>query len=128
MSNVIRKKIYQVRELLDHVEINHTKKDVIYLDGDKIKLGSDRYKTFKFKGLKCADPRCGLVGKFFAKERSAGSKIISYHMNLYALDENENEVLMTKDHIIPKSKGGKDLLENYQTMCTIHNCEKGDNI
>ncbi len=126
MGTVIRKGIYQVHELLDHVEMEHTKKDVLYLDGDAIKLGSDRYKTFKFKGLACVVPGCGLVGSFFAKEMGTGSKIISYHMNLYALDGDGNEVLMTKDHIIPKSKGGKDFIENYQTMCTVHNCEKGN--
>ena len=33
---------------------------------------------------------------------------------------------MTKDHIIPKSKGGKNELSNYQTMCTYCNNEKAD--
>lgn len=35
---------------------------------------------------------------------------------------------MTKDHIIPKSKGGKDELNNYQTMCVICNVKKGNKI
>jgi len=38
-----------------------------------------------------------------------------------------HEVLMTKDHIIPKSKGGKNTLKKYQTMCTHCNCRKGSN-
>lgn len=33
------------------------------------------------------------------------------------IDENGKEVLMTKDHIIPKSKGGANDISNYQTMC-----------
>lgn len=33
------------------------------------------------------------------------------------IDENGKEVLMTKDHVIPKSKGGANDISNYQTMC-----------
>lgn len=120
-----RKSIHSIEEVLKSVEINSTKKDIIYIDGDSIKLGSDRYKTFKFKGLKCV--KCSLTGSIFAKERCGGD-IISWHMNLYAIDEKGEEVLMTKDHIIPKSLGGKNIFENYQTMCTICNAEKGSNI
>lgn len=35
---------------------------------------------------------------------------------------------MTKDHIIPKSKGGIDDLSNYQTMCERCNKEKGNEL
>ena len=47
---------------------------------------------------------------------------------LYAVNENGIEVLMTKDHIIPVSKGGKNILSNYQTMCELCNLEKGNNM
>lgn len=33
---------------------------------------------------------------------------------------------MTKDHIMPKSKGGADSLSNYQTMCLPCNEAKAD--
>lgn len=55
-------------------------------------------------------------------------KDVSYHLNLYAVDENGKEILMTKDHIIPKSKGGKDHISNYQTMCVRCNMTKGNNV
>lgn len=122
----LRKETYEVDYVLSKVELHHTKKDLMYFDGDAIKMGSDRYKTFKYKGVKCVS--CDLTGKFFAKERSSGSKIISWHLNLYAIDENGKEVLMTKDHRLPKSKGGKDELENYDPMCTICNGKKGNAI
>ena len=35
---------------------------------------------------------------------------------------------MTKDHIYPKRHGGKDTIENMQTMCAICNSEKGSKI
>jgi hypothetical protein len=123
--NIFRKSKHSIEEVLKHVEINSTKKDLAIIDGDPIKLGSDRYKTFKFKGLKCV--KCELQGAYFAKERSAGTTV-TWHMNLYALDKNGEEVLMTKDHIFPKSLGGKDVLENYQPMCSICNTEKGSKV
>ena len=33
---------------------------------------------------------------------------------------------MTKDHITPKAKGGKDHISNMQTMCSTCNWEKKD--
>jgi 5-methylcytosine-specific restriction endonuclease McrA len=39
--------------------------------------------------------------------------------------ENRSDSFMTKDHIIAKSKGGKDHLDNYQPMCLNCNREKG---
>ena len=38
------------------------------------------------------------------------------------------EMMMTKDHILPRSKGGANRLENYQPMCSKCNCKKGDRI
>lgn len=97
----------------------------IFLDGDLIKPNSQRYQTFFTKGCNCVV--CGIKGSFFAKERIFGSNEV-YHLNLYAIDTNGNEVLMTKDHIIPKSKGGRNTIDNYQTMCCKCNFEKGNQL
>ena len=40
-------------------------------------------------------------------------------------NENGEEVLMTKDHIIPKSLGGKNTIYNLQPMCQFCNSRKG---
>jgi 5-methylcytosine-specific restriction endonuclease McrA len=49
------------------------------------------------------------------------------HLNLYGLHPTHGSlVLMTQDHIRPKSRGGKDNIENLQTMCTICNRRKGN--
>jgi 5-methylcytosine-specific restriction endonuclease McrA len=34
--------------------------------------------------------------------------------------------MMTKDHIMPKSKGGKNHFDNYEPMCSDCNTEKAD--
>lgn len=99
------------------------KKAMVVINGDKIKGNSQRFQTFFTKGLKCAC--CGIEGKYFGKEKDFNAA--RYHLNLYALDESGNEVLMTKDHIVPRSKGGASELHNYQTMCVKCNIAKGSN-
>lgn len=127
-SNIIRKSIHSIKEVREIVKDVLFYKDKRYakvdLDGDIIKGNSQRYQTFFTKGIKCSC--CGIEGKYFAKEKRINDK--SYHLNLYAIDENGKEILMTKDHILPKSKGGKDEIENYQPMCIKCNRVKGNKI
>lgn len=96
----------------------------ITIAGETIYALSDRYKTFFTKGYTCS--KCGLTGQFFALEKPIDSQ--RYHLNLYAIDKNGKEILMTKDHIIPKSKGGKNRIENYQPMCEKCNSKKGNRL
>lgn len=49
------------------------------------------------------------------------------HLNLWALD-GDRLVLMTQDHIFPRSKGGSNGMHNLQTMCSDCNTAKGDSI
>lgn len=116
-------RLHEVYEAVKDVLFEKDKRNArVEFCGDIIKGNSQRYQTFFTKGLKCVC--CGIEGKFFAKEKWENQP--SYHLNLYALDADGNEVLMTKDHIIPKSKGGKDHISNYQTMCEVCNMAKGD--
>lgn len=115
--------IEEIRELTKDVLFEQYKQNArVELDGDIIKGNSQRYQLFFTKGCNCIN--CGIKGKYFAKEKRI--KDISYHLNLYGIDDNGQEVLITKDHIIPKSKGGQDVLENYQTMCIRCNERKGN--
>lgn len=96
----------------------------ITLDGDRVNVYSTRLLNFKEHGTKCVD--CGLEGTYFVKEKAERDPV--YHINLYGINGNGKEVLFTKDHIIPKSKGGKDTLKNLQTMCFRCNERKDDTI
>jgi 5-methylcytosine-specific restriction endonuclease McrA len=90
-------------------------------------VSSFRLQNFKEHGTDCA--YCGIKGSFFAVERhNVETKYIKYHLNLYALDDKGNEVLMTADHIIPRSKGGLTTLDNLQTLCCICNLKKADKL
>jgi len=42
------------------------------------------------------------------------------------VDAQGREVLMTHDHIVPRSKGGKNHISNVQTMCAPCNSKKGN--
>lgn len=119
-----------IEELLN--DIVNCKEDRYELpNGYKVKPDSLRYLTFN-QNLECVN--CGLKGRFLALEKcindpggNEGRKEgQGFHLNLYALDNLGREVLMTKDHIIPKSKGGTDDLSNLQTMCTHCNENKSN--
>lgn len=125
---MIRKGTYPIEQVLDHVIFENLPKEdprrVRVYDGMPVKMDSHRYRCFKTHGVKCVE--CGLTGKYFAIEQHADSDLY-YHFNLYATNDQGQEILMTKDHVTPKSKGGKDSLENYRTMCEPCNKKKGCN-
>ena len=90
----------------------------IEVEGYKVYTESLRYATFYQKGCKCA--ACGKEGVYF--QLDPGDNISRRHFNLYA----EDGTLMTKDHIIPTSRGGRyNAVENLQPMCVICNRAKG---
>ncbi len=96
-------------------------KRYVNFDGDLVDMSNAKYWLFVQKGITCV--ACGIAGKYFVKGR------IEFQpqqrtLTLYAVDENGKEVLMTKDHIIPRSRGGKNSLENYQVMCCLCNRAK----
>lgn len=101
-----------------------------------VKMGSQRYEVFR-RNLCCAD--CGLVGDRFLLQSHEVQKLwydheqrISYpqplfraHFNLFGINRYDKLVMLTKDHIKPKSKGGDSFIKNYQTMCAKCNERKG---
>jgi hypothetical protein len=70
--------------------------------------------------------KCGLKGNHFYIERHKKDLASKYSLNLYALTEDGFEVMMTWDHIIPKSLGGSNRLWNAQCMCQKCNAAKGN--
>ena len=118
---------FRPEDVLPHITRLRERRD---FDGDdgrtwSVKMWSNRYFTFR-ESLSCVV--CGLTGTFMSLERQAGSDGRP-HFNLYAMSDDgagypDRRVLMTKDHIKPKSKGGEDSAGNFQTMCSVCNSLK----
>jgi hypothetical protein len=89
-------------------------------------MGSQRYQMFATKGVRCV--RCGITGSYFAIERGMKNNPMKFHFNLYGKDEKGREIMLTKDHILPRSKGGKNMLFNYQPLCYKCNHEKANKV
>ena len=118
-------KKYSTEEVLslvpdDITKIKGEKKRKMF-DGHLIKFKSLRLLTFKRKGIVCLN--CGIKGKFFVKERlkQKFNENEPYHLNLYAINESGEEILMTKDHIISIFNKGETHIDNMQTLCTVCN-------
>lgn len=134
--------IYTLDEVLPYIVFNNVIQDLIKrgvkkgsrewvevthktYEGISVNMASGRYVVFATKGVTCVS--CGIKGKFFSLEKHRASLHAKYHFNLYAR-KNGKDILMTKDHIIPKSKGGKNCLKNYQPMCVECNFKKADKV
>lgn len=117
---------YSVEEILPLIGQKGHK---VEIDGKTYYAGLDsiRLRTFK-KCLTCY--RCGITGsKFLLQNHIAPhNNPARPHYNLYAVDSAGKLVLMTKDHLFPKSKGGSNALHNMHTMCEICNLKKGPTI
>lgn len=84
-----------------------------------VRIGSDRLMIFK-RSIKCVT--CGLKSEYFVLEHGGN---FTPHLNMYGVKDGK-EILFTKDHIKPRSKGGKNNISNYQTMCCMCNEKKGN--
>ncbi len=121
---LIRKERYPIEFVLKQIKPHVPRqKNIVDFDGDLIELESQRYRLFNSKGTKCVE--CGLEAEYFSKEKTDNPNIKKFHLNLYGT-RNGTEILFTKDHIMPKSKGGKNHMKNYAVMCSTCNAKKAD--
>lgn len=114
--------IYTVKEIMPLISESVIKKrKLLKLPGGKRVRLSSTLKTFHHWGVICA--RCGVEGTVF-REVKHDKKT---HLRLLGIKDG-NEVMMTRDHIIPHSKGGSNNFSNMQTMCCECNSEKQDEV
>lgn len=111
---------FSLDDVLSHITEEESKReykvnDELYM----VRMNSDRYFVFKSNN-RCVS--CNIEGTKMILDINPGDQ--SPHFNLYA-EESDRLVLMTKDHITAKSKGGIDELDNYTTCCAVCNNLKG---
>ena len=117
---------FTLERVFKHTSLNpEDKPKSIRFKGQPVFMGSKRYLNFKAHGTACVE--CGFKGTYFALERHKYQNTGKYHFNLYGKDSKGVEIMLTKDHIVPKAKGGTDDLSNFQVMCAPCNSKKGDN-
>lgn len=107
---------------LNKMPFGRESKADIHVDGFNVHKFSLRYMTFFQKGTTCAC--CGKEGTYFTLDLASEATEESNrrHFNLRA----EDGTLMTRDHILPKSLGGAETVENMQTYCVDCNKAKGN--
>lgn len=116
-----RKGKYSITEVFEYLNASPRNGQKINFHGDMIHIRVPRMLVFRYHGIKCV--RCGMLGAFFAKEQYGENEP---HLNLYGFDKYGDEILMNKDHIKPKSKGGINHLYNMLPMCSVCNNNKAD--
>lgn len=78
-------------------------------------------KLFAKKGVQCVScNRTPAYFMYFESEDNGFLKLMLYHNQRNGLPN-----FMTKDHIVPQSHGGPNMMYNYQPMCADCNCKKG---
>lgn len=144
---------YSVEEIMPLIGFGmpHVK-FIVELDQFYVNVASVRMECFKRNPI-CVD--CGIVGSVFMLQRhvynppKVGMNCFikdcpwcalnnfnrrkkhtnmreNPHLNLYGRMRNGRLILMTRDHIFPRSKGGGEDIENMQTMCSTCNNRKAD--
>lgn len=119
---IIYKK-YTIDEIKKSIEEGILPDKILYHERDykdSLRRVNIMLELIKRDGNKCV--QCNIIPEYFALGKD---KIGRWHLDLYSDVGNESHML-TIDHIYPKSKGGKNEIENYQLMCKICNEDKGN--
>jgi 5-methylcytosine-specific restriction endonuclease McrA len=122
IKGIIRLKKYSISDVFDHFDASPRSGQMINFHGYKMCIRNNRIANFRINGVACVN--CGTKGAFFALEKQGHDT--SPHLNLYGFKKNGKDLLMTRDHIKPKAKGGTNKIYNMQPMCLICNSEKSD--
>jgi hypothetical protein len=111
------KSLYTAEYIMWKLQTSKGRKIQLY-DGFEVNI-SATLNLIKREGCVCK--KCGTVGTHFKISDEGG-------LNLFFEKSNGGHVIFTKDHIVPKSRGGINHPVNYQLMCADCNGKKGARI
>ena len=84
------------------------------------------FSSLEGQPIKCWE--CGAQADRWISEKGSRDKIGKPVLNLYGVNPAGRLVLITRDHIIPKSLGGLDLIENLRPACELCNGARGNEV
>ena len=123
-----RKGKYSIAETFEYIDASPRNGQKINFHGDDMHMRSPNLLNFRLHGIVCVE--CGMRGAFFAKEQRDGNpknnEGDALCLDLYGFNRRGEEVMMTRDHIKPRAKGGTNHLYNIQPMCFTCNQAKAD--
>jgi len=90
----------------------------------KASLSTAKMRNFFHHGVKCKN--CDVKGNVFRLQRYSDAR--NWHLNLYQVSSGNPDILITMDHVIPKSKGGIKDINNIQPLCSPCNNLKGNKL
>jgi 5-methylcytosine-specific restriction endonuclease McrA len=119
-------KEYSIEQIFNIINNNSDLPDKVFYSKVDYDDSLRRVKIMKnlIERDKCECKKCREIPSYFAlgKDRNG-----YFHLDLYSKKDGV-ALMYTIDHIYPKSKGGKDDIENYQLLCKVCNEDKSDKI
>ena len=114
--------IKYVENLLDKQTYPITKNRYYEIEacGEELRYYNLNYHMFFQKGYSCVE--CGLMGRFFALERSGGEKH-RCTLSLYGINNNGDQVLIVASKIKKLGRRATVKLENIEPKCILCNSE-----
>jgi 5-methylcytosine-specific restriction endonuclease McrA len=119
-------KEYSIEEIFQMIDEKDSIPDPIIYSKKDYQDSKTRVKILKQlierDGCECKE--CKEVPTYFAMGKDNAGY---WHLDLYS-KRDDDHYMFTIDHIHPKSKGGKNHIDNYQLLCKVCNEDKSDTI
>ena len=126
------KTIFSIEDIFARIEAGQKRfrinnKIVIKLDSKYLKRLYMLYKISGKNEIRC--PFCGTKASHFRLVQDiAQTNATNYYFHLYGFSKTKNKTVYMPfniDHILPKSKGGQNIISNFQATCHTCNFNKG---
>ncbi len=134
-AKFVGKTIFSIEDIFARIKAGQKRfrindKIVVKLD---LKYLKRLYMLYKISGkneIRC--PFCGTKASHFRLVRDiAQTNAVNYYFHLYGFSKTKNKTVYMPfniDHILPKLKGGGNVISNLQATCLACNTKKGANI